>query len=764
MAGLLRVAVGLACVALLAAGMSPLPAPSAAAAGQTVTSVTLVGESGAFLGHNEAHVFSPATGGTVRLSGDPRDLELELSTGRIGYTVRLAAPLDQELAPGTYGLTSNYPQVGSAGLDVHGQGSACNESPGRLVVLDISHHEDTVDRLHALFEFHCEGVEPAVFGEIRYRMPSGGDPGLSAAPGRVDWPLTHSDVPARPVPVTFSNTGEAPLRLAAPELSGEHSSAFEVHDNGCRAELAVGDTCEVHVRFVPASGGPHFASLTVEDLTGARTQSVALTGVAATGTTAWQLRSEPGDPVGGGQSYDWTPGNAVITAGGNGWHVAVSADSPDGHYTAVFAGDGEALRPGTYERTLPYGSGEPGAELTVARSDRRCEASTGRFTVKEITVDGQRLERFAATFEQRCHGVEAALSGSVSYRAGDAGPAARTSIGSAAAAPLTGTTGETTAVRLRSQPGDPFLEGRSYDWTPAEAEIHFGGSEALVRVDIEAGEDYFGAYFNPGRNDVLLPGRTYSRARRAGFSYPYPGLWINGAGVGCNTIFGSFTVHEVAYGVEGLQRFSASFEQYCEGAEVPMVGTVAYRARRPPPMPGEAPPPARFSDIAGSVHERNIVLVADEQITAGYPDGTYRPALPVNRGQLASFLARALDLPPAPSRGFSDTAGSVHAAAIDTVAAAGIAAGYPDGSFRPDVAVTRAQMASFLTRALDLPPGAPGTFSDTAGDAHETAIDSVAARGIAAGYSNGTYAPGEPVNRAHMATFLVRALGLDGRR
>lgn len=758
MAPLLRVVGGLACGAL--------PVAPALASEETVTSVTVVGETAAFVGHGEARLFSPAIGGTVRLSGGPRDLQLDVAEYDLGgdpgaYTLRLAAPLGETLAPGTYEPTGEHPLQGTAALDVSGDGRACNNARGRLVVVDIAHSGETVQRLHALFEQRCEDHEAAVFGEIRYRMP-GGDPGLLTAPSQVAWPLTRSDTPARPVPVTFANTGEVPVRIADPELSGQGASSFVVHDNGCPAELAVGDSCQVHVRFLPVSAGRHAAALTVPDSAGARTRSVALSGVAASGTTAWRMRSDPGDPVGGGESHEWTPANAVITAGGNGRYVVVSADSPAGHYTAVFASEGEVMRPGTYERAGPYGGEGAGPEMTVARSDRRCEGSTGGFTVHEIAVSGERLERFSATFEQRCTGLEPGLSGRLSFRAEQAGPATHSAIGSTVAAASSGGTGGTTAVRLRSQPGDPFLRGQSYDWTPADAEIAAGGSEALFRVDVETGDERFTAEFLPGRNDVLLPGRTYSRARRAGFHFPYPGLWISGGGVGCNTVFGSFTVHEISYDRDG-PRFSASFEQYCEGADAPLVGTVAYRALRPPPLPGDAPP-ARFSDIAGSIHERNIQIVADEQIAAGYPDGTYRPALPINRGQLATFLTRALNLPPAPPAGFSDTGGSVHTKAIDAVAAAGIASGYGDGTYRPNAVVPRAQMAAFLTRALDLPPGPSGNFTDTAGDVHERAIDSVAAQGIASGYGDGSYGPGNPVNRAHMATFLVRALQLDQNR
>jgi hypothetical protein len=112
----------------------------------------------------------------------------------------------------------------------------------------------------------------------------------------------------------------------------------------------------------------------------------------------------------------------------------------------------------------------------------------------------------------------------------------------------------------------------------------------------------------------------------------------------------------------------------------------------------EAAPP--FPDVSG-VHAPGVAAVAAAGITQGYDDGTFRPNQAVTRAQMATFLTRALDLEPADTQAFGDVSG-VHAPGVAAVAAAGITQGYDDGTFRPNQAVTRAQMATFLTRALDL--------------------------------------------------------------
>lgn len=71
----------------------------------------------------------------------------------------------------------------------------------------------------------------------------------------------------------------------------------------------------------------------------------------------------------------------------------------------------------------------------------------------------------------------------------------------------------------------------------------------------------------------------------------------------------------------------------------------------PDPQPDPAPDPAPdpepsppFADILGTTHAAAIVAVTEAGIAGGYPDGTYRPDHPVTRGQMATFLANALDL------------------------------------------------------------------------------------------------------------------------
>ena len=176
-----------------------------------------------------------------------------------------------------------------------------------------------------------------------------------------------------------------------------------------------------------------------------------------------------------------------------------------------------------------------------------------------------------------------------------------------------------------------------------------------------------------------------------------------------------------------------------------------------------------FVDDDGSVHEAGINKIAAAGITVGCnpPDSDrYCPAGSVTRAQMASFLARALDLPDADTDYFVDDDGSVHEAGINKIAAAGITVGCnpPDSDrYCPAGSVTRAQMASFLARALDLPDADTDYFVDDDGSVHEAGINKIAAAGITVGCNppdSDRYCPAGSVTRAQMASFLARALDL----
>jgi hypothetical protein len=121
-----------------------------------------------------------------------------------------------------------------------------------------------------------------------------------------------------------------------------------------------------------------------------------------------------------------------------------------------------------------------------------------------------------------------------------------------------------------------------------------------------------------------------------------------------------------------------------------------------------------FTDDDGNVFEAEIARIAAAGITRGCnPPGNtrYCPDSPVTRGEMAAFLVRALDLDDdGGGNSFTDDDGNVFEADIARLAAAGITRGCnpPDNTrYCPGSPVTRAEMATFLTRGLGLTPIVP---------------------------------------------------------
>ena len=141
-------------------------------------------------------------------------------------------------------------------------------------------------------------------------------------------------------------------------------------------------------------------------------------------------------------------------------------------------------------------------------------------------------------------------------------------------------------------------------------------------------------------------------------------------------------------------------------------------------------------------------------------------ALP--RWMMAVWLVRAVDgadpLEAMASRFEDVDAGVWWAAHTERLAELGITAGCSADPvlYCPDRLVTRAQMATFLVRAFGVEAAEPAGFVDVAGSVHEINIDALAAAGVTAGCSTEPFAfcPQRSVTKAQMATFLARALGL----
>jgi hypothetical protein len=193
----------------------------------------------------------------------------------------------------------------------------------------------------------------------------------------------------------------------------------------------------------------------------------------------------------------------------------------------------------------------------------------------------------------------------------------------------------------------------------------------------------------------------------------------------------------------------------------------------------QAPYAADFDDVdSNNVHEENILCAADEGITVGFDDGTYRPARDIQRDQMASFIARWIEdatgetLEGGDDDAFGDVqAENVHRENINKLAEVDIVLGsdVEGNTYNPDRSVTRQQMTAFIRRALSYmddgdaqndsePPASDSDYFEDV-DEDNPFFDDIAAladQGIAVGYDEDTFGPGDPVRRDQMASFVMR--------
>lgn len=183
---------------------------------------------------------------------------------------------------------------------------------------------------------------------------------------------------------------------------------------------------------------------------------------------------------------------------------------------------------------------------------------------------------------------------------------------------------------------------------------------------------------------------------------------------------------------------------------------------------GNAAAEERFNDLQYSKWaEDGIEYMAKRGTVAGYGDGKFKPAGLVTRAQAVTFLVRELYPEqlekPAEGTTYSDVP-KTHAFNKEIAIASknGLASGFPDGSFRPDAPLSRAETAAFLTRAYSLSEGKQtANWSDTENHWAAAPILVMSSNGLVGGYSDGTYRPNQTVTRAEYAVFMSRLIQFE---
>jgi len=178
-----------------------------------------------------------------------------------------------------------------------------------------------------------------------------------------------------------------------------------------------------------------------------------------------------------------------------------------------------------------------------------------------------------------------------------------------------------------------------------------------------------------------------------------------------------------------------------------------------------------FSDATEHWANNYIGFMQEKNIMGGYDDGTFKPNQSITRQEVAAILVRAL--------GLEDELGTItETDLVDAEEIAdwavpyvlllkelGIFGGYEDGTFRPEVPITREQFAVIISNAMKLPPAEDEiNFTDN-GDISDWALVHVkrcVAAGIINGYDDNSFKPKNEITRAEAAVMLYRFMYTEG--
>jgi len=175
-------------------------------------------------------------------------------------------------------------------------------------------------------------------------------------------------------------------------------------------------------------------------------------------------------------------------------------------------------------------------------------------------------------------------------------------------------------------------------------------------------------------------------------------------------------------------------------------------APRPTPAPVPMPtPPALITDQ----HVRYVI---------GFEDGTVRPNTSITRAETAMIIFRLLEdevkFTPIVGHFWDVDNSNWYAQAINYLAHVGVLQGYPDGAFRPNSTISRAELAAMMSRFFAASTTVTNSFTDIA--PQHWAVDyinSAYSRGWILGYGDSTFRPDNAITRAETITLINRVLG-----
>ena len=379
-----------------------------AAAGNTLS---MVSQPGDYIGQGRTYAFSTQTGVFTAERNFQGGVTLhyhDFTQPSTWWDLGFASADNAPLAPGTYSNATrlSFRQPNTPGMEISGEHRGSNTLTGTFTVQEVQYAPDgTVLRFLADFEQHNEGGSSALTGTIDYRhRPTGillNDQETNQAP-------LLAKLVTGPANGTLNLQSDGSLTYV-PKTNFVGTDSFTY-----RAGNGSSQSTPATVTFT-VTEAPNTAPVAAND-SYTVTQGQTLTLATRPNTTSITMVSDPGDYIGQGKTYSFTPGTGTFAASrnfDNGVSINYSGDWGYGFAAPI---DG-TLVPGIYTGAtrFPFQASRAPA-LSVSGEGRGSNRLTGSFTVTQAryAADGAVLT-FVASFEQHSEGATPALRGEVRY-------------------------------------------------------------------------------------------------------------------------------------------------------------------------------------------------------------------------------------------------------------------------------------------------------------------------------------------------------------
>src|SRR5665648_875842 len=178
-----------------------------------------------------------------------------------------------------------------------------------------------------------------------------------------------------------------------------------------------------------------------------------------------------------------------------------------------------------------------------------------------------------------------------------------------------------------------------------------------------------------------------------------------------------------------------------------------------------APSPAfatTVSDISGHWAQTTIQSWVDNGLIKGYPDGTFKPDNNITRAEFITLVNRAFEYTNTAPISFTDVNQNAwYASAIGVAVEAGYISGYPDGTMKPENPISREEAATIIMRIKNLVanPAAVSVYTDASSITWgKGEVGAVTAAKIMQGYPDGSFMPRGLITRAETVIALDNAM------